>query len=362
MKKYVLKFIIFLSPLALLFALPLLVFTYGREFTPISDVINAQKNNQPLLFGLAYNNVKERYQTLSTLARDPEIIVLGTSRVMEFRSTFFKPRVNFYNAGGAINFAQDYPKFIKEISDDQNLKVILMGIDPHLLNPNRDEYWKTWKEGNISPWARLHDFFIARWKSIYLDYFMGKFSFYNLIQQHKLYSDIGVGALINKTGFRNDGSYRYLADNELESPEHQKKLQEQIGNVIDSITFDPNSFEYNTTVSTEGLQAIEEFLKLCHEKNIYVIGFLTPYANAIYKEILSLNNQYTATMNEIPNRLKPLFKKYNYSFYDLTDITLVGSSDQELVDEVHPSEKTSLKIMKYISERDKILSSYSIGF
>src|SRR5258708_38582287 len=124
MSKYIIKMIIFSLPLLLMLAFPFFVYVYGREFTPLRDVVELQKKYPSVLFLPAYDQKVKAFKILTTTSKDPTIITLGTSRVYTFQSSFFKPG-SFYNAGGGESFAQDFPEFLKKLPDSSHLKVII---------------------------------------------------------------------------------------------------------------------------------------------------------------------------------------------------------------------------------------------
>lgn len=49
------------------------------------------------------------------------VIVLGTSRVMQFKKEFFKKEI-FYNLGGVVSRIKDFNKFIDVYPEERNLR------------------------------------------------------------------------------------------------------------------------------------------------------------------------------------------------------------------------------------------------
>ena len=359
MPKYLVKIVLFSAPLLLVLTFPFLVYVYGREFTPLQTVVELQKRSSPVLFLPAYDQKIKAFKTMSIISINPEIITIGSSRVYTFRSSFFKPGAEFYNAGGVGGFPQDLSNFIKKIPNDSRLKVIIIGIDQRLLNPT---FVATGEHDNkqnppedISPAKRLSNFLAGGWILPYQDYFSGKFSLSLLVQQYKDTRNVGISALIDEMGFEKDGGL--VRGHTLKSPEQVKAdIAEKVNNII---TPTLGAYQYNTKISEEGVRYIEEFLALAHEREIYVVGFTSPFASALYDKILSLNDEYAATMLEIPERLRTVFKKYGYPFYGLDDPRSYGSSDEELIDKDHITEKGAARILLYMAERDKIINQYA---
>ncbi len=359
MFKYIIKIILFLTPLLLILVFPFFVYVYGREFTSLKEAIKLQKGNSSVLFLPAYDQKVKAFKTLSIASRNPEIIILGSSRVYTFQSSLFKPDIDFYNAGGIGGFAQDFTDLMIRMPKNSRLKVIIAGIDQRLVNPTfvtlgeRDN--KQNPPEDISLTDRLNNFLAGGWILPYQDYFSGKFSLSQLIRQHRETQNIGISALIDEMGFRSDGSL--TRGRTLKNPDQIKEvITEKVNNIF---TPTMGMYQYNTGISEEGIKLIEEFLLLAHERDIYIVGFTSPYASEIYDKLLSLNNQYTPTMFEIPKRLEILFKKYGYHFYGLDDVRSYGSSDDELIDQDHITEKGAARLLLYVAEHDKIINRYT---
>ena len=62
---------------------------YGGEFTPLRQVAAEQAEQTPLLYGRAYRDNLFAYKLISAQYRKAEVLVLGSSRVQQFRSLLF---------------------------------------------------------------------------------------------------------------------------------------------------------------------------------------------------------------------------------------------------------------------------------
>ena len=88
-----------------------------------------------------------------------------------------------------------------------------------------------------------------KWKSIYLDYFAGKFSIRELIDRRNE-PNIGLGAMINRSGFRADGSHKYVM---AEQSIRRAALRTNIEAKISAMKNDRGSFLYGKQISDETL-------------------------------------------------------------------------------------------------------------
>jgi len=351
MKKFAAKLLLLLLPITALYGFPLLVLLVSKELVSVPRVVNLQSSTPTLvLYGTAYSNRTMWFKRNAVLARAPSVIALGTSRVLQFRSKFFKDSGTFFNAGMGVEQMWDFASFLEHIPQGKEPKLILLGLDQWLFNAN-------WASGAttelIDDSNRLDTVLHKNW-TIYQDYAAGKFSLARLITfGDQNYGRIGLTAIVNKDGFRNDGSYyygKYIA-NPL-SPENEdfqyKKTLQMIAN-------GEAWFVYGDHVFANSLTELERFLRLTQEKNIHVVGFLPPYAHQIYTKLMAMPDQYHY-MTEIVSAVAPLFKKYGYSFRDFSDVASLGCTDSETIDGFHASEKAYLRLFLSLIEQDPQLS------
>ena len=87
---FVKRSLIFLLPLVFFFGISLTILSAAGEMVPIEQIIRDQGDGKAVLFGFAYTNCAKYYKMQSVLKRNPDIIALGTSRVLQFRSKLFK--------------------------------------------------------------------------------------------------------------------------------------------------------------------------------------------------------------------------------------------------------------------------------
>ena len=206
-----------------------MVIFYGREFYSIKEVVATQKEFSQTIFGFSYvSTLFFPYKNLLFREQNGNVIALGTSRVMEIRKEFFIKPNSFVNAGGAVRSLNDAEKFVNDLPNNSNLKVIFFGLDQEMLyedlNKNSD------KKELLFP-KRMIDTFSFMSRRMYLDYFSHKFNLNTLINNSKENHNIGISALINGDGFRYDGSYRYFEaqTNKNLIEDVNKRIQEKVG-------------------------------------------------------------------------------------------------------------------------------------
>jgi len=348
MKKFILKCALFMIPIVGLFAFPFVVYLFCGEFLPISAVLDEQWNSgKEILYGSAFTSAAAiPYKILGTVKTDPEILTLGLSRTLTIRSIFFKDQSAFYNAGSGVHIAPDLITFMDRTASDTRLRVILFDASNLLFDNPSDHI-----PDQSSLYDMFHQFLSAGWRQVYIDYAGGSFSLKDLFQFGNASSSyIGLAAMRDRRGFRKDGSMdwgdaAYLA-----------KLRKALPSDI-VVDVSNTTLAREPHFSPDNLAAIDQFLSICKQRGIYVIGYVSPYASEIYKKEMSLNDPSGIYRTE-PVYLAAVLKKYGYPFYDLKDIVTTGSSDAELYNDIHSSEKGTLKLLVYIADREPKLDDY----
>lgn len=361
MNIFIKKIIIFLIPVGLILIFPALVLFFGREYYSIEAGIKAQITKPETIFGFSYNNLGPIYKKLLIDVMNPEVITLGSSRVMQFRKEFFTEPNKFINAGGGATGIDNIEEFIKRLPPDNKVNFIILGLDQEMfkvspsVNLPLDSNSETYYQKNV--FERFVVLLIKNWKKIYQDYFLKKFSLVELSKQSPKTNNIGISAIINKDGFRHDGSYQY--GKVINGKNRIMNLKLEIDKTLQLIKQDRSSFRYGESISKPAINYLGNILKLSKERGIYVIGFLPPYANQTYQEMVSVDDSYKKIVIDLPNELNSIFSNYDFSFYDFSDIRVLGANDNEFIDQSHGTDKLYLRMIIHMAEKNKELNQYT---
>jgi hypothetical protein len=353
MAKFLLKCFLFSIPIVGVFAFPFAVFLLSGEFLSVASVINRQAASpSEILYYSGFSSASGKsYKTVGTEKYDPEIVVVGRSRTLTFRSIFFKDPAKFYNAGAPQHRASELSDYVNGLKPGNHLKVIMLDLSGLL------------EEDKVPPEVRrestyslINLFLTSGWRDVYSLYFDHKFSFGQVLEERKNHPAIGLYALITHSGYRPDGSMsRGDAAEMLALRNRAPALVEQ---EVAKINSEKSVFGYDTLVSDQNLAALKSFLALCKEKNIYVVGYLSPYAFEIYQKIESMEGPDGDRLRSVPPVISSIFAQHGFTFFDVRDIRLIGSSDDELYDAGHTTEKSTLKLLRYLAPREPHLASY----
>lgn len=346
MKRFIKNILLFFLPV-IMFCCAMLPFYFAAvncgEFKDIEESIEIQRKNHDILIGLGYNEQTAYYKLVNANYYQADVIALGTSRVMQFKKEFFKS--SFYNCGGAVggNY-KEYVNFLENLT--YKPKVILLGLDQWVFNDawNRSctDYtgFKKIEKENRNKGSML--------KKIVKDWTRKKWRFTDL----KLYPvNIGFNGRIKDEGFIYDGSYYY--GNIYRNPKGQKDYQ--FKDTFDRIEGGKYRFEWGKHIDTDTLEQLKFLLDYCSEKKIFVIGFLPPFAPAVYNRIVQSGNY--DYFNEIAPFCQELFAGYGFEFYDYTDNNRLIVTDKYFIDGFHGSDVLYGKIIQDMIKKGSIINN-----
>lgn len=363
-RRFIIKFLIFLIPLLIIVSIPMSVLFGSKEhYQPIKVIKMQSSILKPVLFGQAYTDEMAYYKLNMVKEKNPQVVVLGTSRVMTFRSKFFKDEYRFVNAGGGITRINHFRIFLDNIPEENYPELLIIGLDQYFFNENWDDLKDDdYKDNKIyvgneqSPIGIFlnSEKWLTIFKKIVKDLISRKYSIKDIFDSNDSIISIGLNAIINNNGFLNDGSYRY--GEIISNPENAEdyKYKDTYTRIEKGI----RRFEYGDEVNKNALEELELFLKDCQEKGINVIGFLPPYAHEIFEKMRDMREDYQYLF-KLYNLINPIFEKYSYEFYDFSDIHSFGGTDNETIDGFHGSEKANLKLFIKIIEDGEILKGYT---
>lgn len=338
MKKFIIKTCLFLSPIIILAVVNFIFLRNGGElYSPTKLSIENQSNGA--LIGIAYSDPVIQFKYKNIQSRKPEIIALGTSRVLQFRDIYFAEPDKFYNAGRSITKIKDIEPFIKNYPIDQP-KIIILGLDQNFFSPQYDSLSNPGFY-NFESTSELSERLLNSSRNLTADLFKNKINWEFLTKKHPQ-DKIGYTALTHNQGFRVDGSYRYG------KLLFSGKDDYTFSDVLDRIKKQKNRFA-PAEINTAAIEVFKKVLETCAAKNIYLITFLPPYSHKVYDELAKKDDQYPYIF-KLYDTLAPLCKEHNYPLYDFSDLKTTGANDFETIDGFHGSETAYLKIAHLISQ------------
>jgi hypothetical protein len=306
---------------------------------------------QDQLFGLAYSYYDKSYKFYMTdeVCR-PQVLALGSSRIMQVKRSVVNPDYSFYNAGGAIQNARELSLFMSKLHDSP--KLILVNLDQWWFNRayiNEQQPFSplVYDEPSFE-FSKLGQFVC----DFYTDFAKGKI---NLMKAFS--SDhIGLNAIRNENGFAADGS-RYQGDM-IVTPELQEDYN--FKNVLGRISDGNQRFQYGDRPDSTQNAVIDDFLTQCVARKIKVVAFLPPFAPFVYKRMQETGKY--GYMSKLYAMLLPVFEKQEgCSLYDFTDVTDMGAHNYDFDDGFHGSEIIYNGLIRQMVRQDSTLAPFFVS-
>lgn len=354
MKYFIKNIVLFFIPIFLFLLVPFLILYSTKEYFFDLEKINTKEKKY--LIGYYYNeNNYNRIKYNNIIQNERrDIIVLGSSRVLEFRSNMFNG--SFYNAGFTIKGLADFEAFLKLIPQNKLPKYLIIGLDQWMFNKSYDsleindfhEVKSELDNSLINYKEGLNQF-----KLVYKDIYKIWIDQFRLANANDI-TPIGLNAKFNNTGFRNDGSMQYGLQIEKLLIGDPSAEDYNYNDTFERIKNGNNRFEYSNSMNMETIPILVSLLKFCNNNRIKVIGFLPPFADAVFK-IMEKSNNYLYINELLPN-IEPVFKKHSAEIYQFNSMKEFYSSDLETLDGFHGSEKAYLRILIEMINRGSILN------
>ncbi len=351
MRKLFRKLLILGFPFLILLSVPGLVLFSSRELVSFKTITRIHNSNEDLLIGPAYSNPDKYMKLNSTLERKPKVLALGSSRIMQVRSRFFKDSTQFYNAGGGIEKIRQFNFFINKLKTEDQPEILIIGLDQYFFNSSFDDLsqknFESDYKDNSSPLSYLFDNCFSIWGRV----IKNKISVFGIFERND--KSVGLNAILNENGFNHDGSYYY--GTRYTHPE--EFIDYGFKDTYQRIQTGVKRFQYGTQVNENAIASLNEFLKNCKERKIHVIAFLPPYAPSIVHKMRGLESKYSY-IDKIGTRCRPYFADKDFKILDFTDMSFLGMSDENYIDGFHGSDKVYLRILMELAKADEKLSAY----
>jgi hypothetical protein len=342
------KVFLFILPVGLFFAFPLVVFIVSKEYYSVPKAIRYQTENPEALVGFAYGGDDISFKEKLVAEKNPEVFALGASITGEFRKEFFIESANFVTASNAVVTINDMKSFVENLPLDNKTKLIIFGFTARqtFFSPDMSNSKKTKMTA-----ATLLD----RSRLIYWQYMTGKFSLKTLWEKSRSAKKIGMTAYINNDGFRGDGSYQY--DKILTDSNRKEILQSSIDGFLSDYQKNRELSGYEHPFLDTTTNSLVELLELCKKKNIYAIGFLQPYPSEMYQEFTKFSD---SNMKKTSKTLEEIFTDNDFAFFDFSDISVLGlkKNNTEFVDWGHGTDKLYLRMVMHMAEKNEELRNY----
>jgi hypothetical protein len=326
---------LFLLPVAALLLLPLHVLWRSGELLALrpESVLAAQREAPAqLLFGPAFSNCSKRLKLLGAREAAAEVLVLGSSRSMHFRAGLFPQRTSFYNAGGGASRVGHLRAFLEGLPANAQPKVLVVGLDQWWFNARTEADPEPSFQRQAASCDNVLNLVQRSWRTVYADLYAGKFDLRELPDPGAL----GLNAIANGNGFRNDGSYVY--GRFMRHPEDPQSTEDwHYRETYRRISSGTGRFAPGAAPDPALLRELGAFLDAAKARGIHVVGFLPPFAPPVNARLAD-SGRY-AYMAKLPAALQSEFARRGDGFFDFTDLGPLGVGEDAFIDGVHAAER-----------------------
>jgi len=350
--------ILFCLPAFLTLGLPGIVLWLGGELTPPEKAVALQQAHRLVLHGAEFTNTVIYEKVRAVAQRDPAILAMGTSRVLQFRTGFFKPGTSFYNCGSCIQRVQHLREFLHALPAANHPRILIVGVEKAWFNEKSGYSFYTpgWFDDQVHHYPDPVEVYRANCWSTWQQLATGQLNLARIASGSGLGDRIGLTALTYEQGYRNDGSYLYRDYfHDMSDPRHPDYHFKRGIHLIESNII---PFERGNDVFASSLTEMTAFLDECRERDIMVIGFLPPYPHAICARLEAPGERYGSWL-KVASAVAPLFARRGFEFYDFSDFTDLGAGDEEAVDSFHGSEKVYVRLMLKMLHAGSVLGRYA---
>ena len=344
---FFMKLMIFSLPLMFAFS-PLL---FSGESINSTNVARMQQSKD-VLFGTEYSEATYRYyKSEMTRLMNPEVLILGDSRPLQIRSSFFKDDITVYNASYSVINTEDM-KYFLESQKNSNIRIVIISLShfsfnanfADIITPTHDEYVNPIR-GNGLPIPTVAKFILK-------DMADNKLGIRQYISTLFEVNSIGMNAKLNKNGMLPDGSFFY--GNTYATCDTQPDPLPRLEDALNRISEGNMRFQYGKHANPKAFQSLESFLSYCSDNEIYVIAFAPSYAPSINDAMYARGEDYQYQV-EMLEKIPSIFDKYGFEFYDYTNATHLGCTDFYYLDGFHGGDVVYLRMFIDMIEQGSLL-------
>jgi len=355
-KRYRRFLLVLIVPILLLLPIGLLNRAFlenAGELTPLEEVVHIQQTRGGL-YGTALHANDYAYKLELYRARRPEIVVIGSSRVLQFRQALFtRP---FANLGLTVNYPAEALKLIDDMLKISTPKVVIFGIDHywlntayvHALNFRSHDV----RGGNLSPDALVTP---LRWLA---DGRIDPNTYRDLVVSGRPNAAdklpmIGARAILDGDGFGPDGSWYYNNVIYGRRPSPNPGFSE----TLRRIAIGGAQFRYGAKVDPARMADLRLAVTRLLGAGVGVVTFIPPMATPALSAMDALGDAY-AYAKFARAEIATLGVEHG----DFLDGAVVGISNCEFIDGFHVGEVGTARLLVALAaQRGSVLADFVDG-
>ena len=337
------KLFFFSIPLFSIFTFTIAILFISGETANIDKVVSFQsKSRNPVTFGQAYSYQPKYYKLKMTKSLKPDILVLGSSRAMQFKSYMFHDSLNVYNAGGAINKIRHLNVFINKIPVNDWPKQIILSIDPWWFNEKWDNLKTNQADYDFDKQINPIRIILNSWQNVIEDLWLSKIEIRSLFENDY---NVGLSAKMKNAGFQNDGSYDYgFTDYTI------NLKQRSTDDILECENF-TGRFLPCKEINPKAVLEIKTFIQHCKLEGIDLTGLIAPFPSFINDHIRKNKTDYENFIS-LTEELSLIFEENDSRLFNFMALSENKNENELFVDGVHGSPKIYSEIVSILSNQN----------
>lgn len=345
--------IVFMIPIVLMLipGIANVLFLYGAGELYDAPTIARRQQQTGAMYGTAVHRNIYSYKLSLLAERKPEVVVIGSSRVLTFRQRYF--RKPFVNLGLTVGYPSEVLHLAKDMVEIWRPKLVILGID-FWWGSDRFIHAFTFNDrqvlgGDLTPRAILAP---ANWL---LD---GKILWPQYLEIIKSGPPVrsggrdmyGVQAITIGKGFGPDGSHYYSGTIFGRRAPEDPGFRDTLGRISSGTS----QFRHAGAMLDSRVAELREAIAYFKENGIEVITFLPPLAPRVLDEIQRQGSLY-GYLEPFRSAVSDVAPQH----FDFLDSRVLDSGECEFVDGFHGGEITTARILARMADNTETsLSTY----
>jgi hypothetical protein len=294
------------------------LFWRAGETLPLRKIA-AEQFESDGLYGTAVHDDTAEYKLALYEAQKPDVVAIGSSRVMQFRGEAFS--ASFVNLGGTVKGLSHAVEVLPYLFSVHRPKLILFGVDFWWFNDVRP-LRSSWLNQPLSRGISIQNLPLPlEWLAD------GKLTFKDVghILKRMDRNHFGVQAILRRDGFDRYGSYHYTST----ITGAKSHFDARFSNILGRVRRGDNRFEWGNTVAPERWNLLLEVLEAADRASVPVVLLLPPVAPRVADE-MEAKGTY-GLVDELKIKLTGLGRP----FFDFHDTRRLGAGDCAFIDGDH---------------------------
>jgi len=311
----------------------------------LPDIVATQldhRSDRICLFGSALVNGGFNYKVMLYDRIRPDVVGLGSSRVLNFRADMFNG--SFLSLGGAFNSLPEGEALVRHMLAQHKPKFILFGIDFWWFNgvyiaPSFHFVRPSLADESLSPITKMLKVltYLAEGKVRFAEVFGAAANpFYDNCH-------LGIQAKKFRDGFGPDGSYYYGGYVSGLRQADDRRFERTLGKVQAGL----GRFCYDTELNPVHLATFDRIVAMLQASGVPTVYFFPPLPKVVVDAMAEHPEGYAYF-----TKLREYVKAKGLVVHDFTDMTPFGGTDCEFLEGIHGGDVLYARMLKELAGRE----------